>query len=145
MLRMKVPCGDGLASHAGPEPCVAAREGVGEALTGEDAGRVMSSEIPFVRDADAVVTCGWPDRPAFSRLGRAGPRSLQTLKFPNKAGGAPTAAEEVKGSGPADGSSPPHRPAAPATGSLVGNRWDFAVRPPTGPTLPCGRWSNGKN
>jgi hypothetical protein len=42
---MKVPCGEGLASHASPESCGGDREVVAEALTGEDAGRVSSSEI----------------------------------------------------------------------------------------------------
>jgi len=42
---MKVPCGEGLASHASPESCGDDREVLLEALTGEDAGRVLSSEI----------------------------------------------------------------------------------------------------
>jgi len=41
---MKEPYGEGVASHTGPEPCVAAREGVGEALAGARAGRVLSRE-----------------------------------------------------------------------------------------------------
>lgn len=36
---------EGLASHGGPESCVHIREGVGEALTGVRAGRVLSREI----------------------------------------------------------------------------------------------------
>ncbi len=39
---MKVSCNKGVASHVGSESCVGAREGIGEALTGEDAGRVLS-------------------------------------------------------------------------------------------------------
>ena len=35
----------GLASHPGPESCVASRKAVIEALTGESAGRVLSCEI----------------------------------------------------------------------------------------------------
>ncbi len=42
---MKEPYGEGVASHADPESCVVAREGVGEALTGAGAGRVLSREI----------------------------------------------------------------------------------------------------
>ena len=42
---MKVPNNEGLASHIDPESCVAVREGRGEALTGEGAGRVSSREI----------------------------------------------------------------------------------------------------
>jgi len=63
--RVKVPSSEGGANHTGPESCVAAREGRGEALTGEDAGRVLSHEIinPWarargIRGADAVGGCG---------------------------------------------------------------------------------------
>lgn len=41
---MKVPYGEGLATHADPESCVVGREAGGEALTGERAGRVLSRE-----------------------------------------------------------------------------------------------------
>ena len=41
--------GEGLASHALPESCGHAREGMVEALTGAGAGRVLSSEILIVR------------------------------------------------------------------------------------------------
>ena len=41
---MKEPYGEGVSGHTGPESCVAAREGVGEALTGVRAGRVFSRE-----------------------------------------------------------------------------------------------------
>jgi hypothetical protein len=43
---MKEPYGEGVASHTGPESCVAARESGREALTGEVAGRVLSRERP---------------------------------------------------------------------------------------------------
>ncbi len=39
---MKVSCNEDVANHVGSESCVDAREGAGEALTGEDAGRVLS-------------------------------------------------------------------------------------------------------
>ena len=42
---MQEPYGEGLASHTGPESCADGREAAGEALTGEDAGQVLSSEI----------------------------------------------------------------------------------------------------
>jgi hypothetical protein len=42
---MKESYVEGLASYGGPESCVHAREGVGEALTGVGAGRVLSREI----------------------------------------------------------------------------------------------------
>ena len=39
---MKVSCNKGVASHVGPESCGDDREIIVEALTGEDAGRVLS-------------------------------------------------------------------------------------------------------
>jgi RNA-directed DNA polymerase len=48
---------EGLATHSGPESCVAVREGSGEALTGVRAGRVLSRES-FLRGADAVRRSG---------------------------------------------------------------------------------------
>jgi hypothetical protein len=41
---MKEPYGEGVASRTGPESCVAARKGGGEALTGVRMGRVLSRE-----------------------------------------------------------------------------------------------------
>jgi hypothetical protein len=51
-----------VAIHIGPESCGAAREGGVEALTGGRAGRVLSRESTFLRDADAVGACGRPHR-----------------------------------------------------------------------------------
>lgn len=66
---MKESYVEGLASYGGPESCVHIREGVGEALTGERAGRVSSREIhdPGLRSrgdrgAEAVETCRRPHR-----------------------------------------------------------------------------------
>jgi len=42
---MKEPHKQGLASQLGPESCADPRERMGEALTGEHAGRVLISEI----------------------------------------------------------------------------------------------------
>jgi hypothetical protein len=44
---MKEPYGEGVASHTGPESCVAVREDRCEALTGVHAGRVLSRENLF--------------------------------------------------------------------------------------------------
>ncbi len=55
---MKESCVEGLAAHSGPESCVVAREGRGEALTGVRAGRVLSRERNLLRGADAVEVCG---------------------------------------------------------------------------------------
>lgn len=48
---------EGVATHDDPESCAPAREGMGEALTGARAGRVLSREMQF-RDADAVIPGG---------------------------------------------------------------------------------------
>jgi RNA-directed DNA polymerase len=65
---MKESYVEGLAAHSGPESCVVARKGRGEALTGVRAGRVLSRERNLcpradLRGADAVEVCGRP-RPA---------------------------------------------------------------------------------
>src|SRR5262245_45456819 len=54
--RVQVSDSEGLATHAGPESCAGAGNGVSEALTGECAGRVLSPEIGPVLDADALRT-----------------------------------------------------------------------------------------
>jgi hypothetical protein len=57
---MKESYAEGLAIHSGPESCVTAREGSGEALTGVRAGRVFSRERTLLRGADAVRRSGRP-------------------------------------------------------------------------------------
>lgn len=57
---MKVSNVKGLANRDDPESCGGARKGVGEALTGESAGWVLSREIPNARDADSVGVRGRP-------------------------------------------------------------------------------------
>ena len=62
---MKESYVEGLAAHSGPESCVAARKGRGEALTGVHAGRVLSRERQpclraDLRGADAVGEGGRP-------------------------------------------------------------------------------------
>jgi hypothetical protein len=61
---VKVLNSKGIASHAGPESCVAHREVRDEALTGEPAGQPLSLEIfKLVQGADAVsVVEGNTDR-----------------------------------------------------------------------------------
>src|SRR3972149_2556404 len=51
---MQEPHGEGQATHTGPESCAGDRQGAGEALTGERAGRVLSRENRTLRYADAV-------------------------------------------------------------------------------------------
>ncbi len=57
---MKESYGEGLATHTDPESCGAACEGGVEAWTGARAGRVLSRERNFLRDADAVGESGRP-------------------------------------------------------------------------------------
>ena len=59
-MRMKESYVEGVAAHDGPESCADAREGGGEALTGETAGWVLSREILKVQGADAVEKSGRP-------------------------------------------------------------------------------------
>ena len=73
---MKVSYVESLASYGGSESCVHIRKGVGEALIGVRAGRVLSREIhaPWrklrvVRGAEAVETCRRPHRAC--RIGEA--------------------------------------------------------------------------
>ena len=46
---------EGLATHGGPESCVMAREGCGEALIGGSAGRAIEPRNPRIRGADVVL------------------------------------------------------------------------------------------
>jgi hypothetical protein len=75
---MKVSYDEGVASHVGSESCVVIREDIGEALTGESAGWVLSSEILNVRDADAVMSRGRQHRSIRQREDRPGPAESQT-------------------------------------------------------------------
>jgi hypothetical protein len=45
---------EGVANRIGPEPCVGAREGIGEASAGERTGQPSSRESGFFPGADAV-------------------------------------------------------------------------------------------
>jgi hypothetical protein len=74
---MKESYVEGLASYGGPESCVHIREGVGEALTGVRAGRVLSRVIHDLglrfrgdRGAEVVEIHRRPHR--VCRIGEAG-------------------------------------------------------------------------
>ncbi len=75
---MKESYVEGLAAHSGPESCVAAREGRGEALTGVRAGRVLSRERNSLRGADAVGEGGRPHSAHRYREMRRGPARSET-------------------------------------------------------------------
>ncbi len=76
---MEVSYGEGVATHTGPESCAVAREGRGEALTGERAGRVLSREnFGPLRGADAVETGGRQHRARRQRETRRDPARSET-------------------------------------------------------------------
>jgi len=88
---MKESYGEGVATHTGPESCVVARKGEGEALTGERAGRVFSREIDppwlrprVLRGADAVRRSGRPHRTPREREGRPDPARSETPCMPGR-------------------------------------------------------------
>jgi hypothetical protein len=99
---MKESYVEGLASYGGPESCVHIREGVGEALTGEKAGRVLSCEIDALRremqvdrGAEAVETCRRPHRAC--RIGEASADPAQS-ETPSMRGHISRGNREVSGS-----------------------------------------------
>ena len=76
---MKVPYGEGLATHTDPESCAWFRKGLGEALTGERSGRVLSRESHEpLRGADAVEVCGRPHRTRRQRETQPDPARSET-------------------------------------------------------------------
>jgi len=75
---MRESYGEGPATHTGPESCVGVREGVGEALTGVRAGRVLSRESDILRGADAVETSGRPHCTRRNRETQADPARSET-------------------------------------------------------------------
>ncbi len=74
---MKESYVEGIASHSGPESCVAAPKGSGEALAGVRAGRVLSHEITLL-GADPVEERGRQHRPYRYREIRPGPAWAET-------------------------------------------------------------------
>ena len=97
---MKESYVEGLATHSGPESCVAAREGSGEALTGVRAGRVFSRESAFLRGADAVRRSGRLHPTHRYREMRRSPARSET---PSTYGNTSRENREVLGSPAADG------------------------------------------
>jgi hypothetical protein len=57
---MKESYRKGIVNHPDPESCAGRREAAREALTGAQAGRILSCEINFVRGADVVSRGGRP-------------------------------------------------------------------------------------
>jgi hypothetical protein len=52
---VQVHCGEGIASHIGPEPCGGVREDVCEASAGDRIGQPLSCEMKLTPGADAVL------------------------------------------------------------------------------------------
>ena len=103
VLWMRVPYGEGLASHTGPESCGDDRKVVAEALTRVRAGWVSSLENVFIRSADGLRPSeGNTGRVAIARPGRA-PRGLRPharTQAPHSGGGV----LPRQGQTPSDGS-----------------------------------------
>ena len=64
---------EGVATRGGPEPCVDARKGIGEASGWARAGRAIEPRNPRVRGADAVYGSGRQHRQRRYRESLAGP------------------------------------------------------------------------
>jgi len=80
---MKESYRKGVANHPDPKSCVGHREVAGEALTGAQAGRVLSCEIPDVRGADVVPVDGRPHRGIATDASEPrAPRSPETPGMP---------------------------------------------------------------
>ena len=79
---MKVPYGEGVASHTAPESCVYTRKGMGEALTGDVRAGLLSRERSSkLRGADAVHKSGrqhWSHRYREMWLGPAWSKTPST-------------------------------------------------------------------
>ena len=81
---MQVHHNEGVANRIGPESCVAAREGRGEALTGEHIGQPLSLEMNIVSGADAFsIAEGHTTRCAIASAGstRRGRRPWHVQKL----------------------------------------------------------------
>lgn len=76
---MQVRCDEGVAIHIGPEPCVVAREGAGEASAGEYIGQPLSRDRKTVPGADDVTWCGRQYGRVRDRERPAGPAWSETL------------------------------------------------------------------
>src|SRR6202161_3901143 len=100
---MKEPYRKGVASHPGPESCVAGRKAAIEALTGGSAGRVLSCELiaagvstPFSMAEDTTGGC-------VIESSRWTPRSLRPLacmETPRTGTGRPHRAHRASRGGP---------------------------------------------
>ena len=105
---MRVPYGEGLANHTGPESCGGDRKVVVEALTGVRAGWVSSLEIFNVRSADglrpsegntgrvATARSKTPCTHAGTSLGRRSPPAPRTGTWRRKPGDPVAGSDELR-------------------------------------------------
>ena len=77
---VRVHYGEGVAIHTGPESCADGRKAVGEALTGEHAGQVLSGVSKFQSGADAVTVSRRQYGTVRHRERRADPAPSETLE-----------------------------------------------------------------
>ena len=97
---MQVPCDEGVANRIGPESCAVAREGFGEALTGECAGQPSSRESTLFPGADVVpLTEGNTDVRdiASAQTARRGRRHWHVRTLSAREPGDPTSDQRVAG------------------------------------------------
>jgi hypothetical protein len=97
---MQESYGEGVATHTDPESCEAVCKDRVEALTGARAGRVLSRERTFLRDADAVGESGRLHPAHRYREMRQGPARSET---PGTYGRTSRGSREVPCSPAADG------------------------------------------
>ena len=76
---MEEPYVEGLATHGDPESCAGSREDVGEALTGAQAGRVLSRENTCTSGVLTVWTCWKATSAGSPSRDSAGPHAVGDL------------------------------------------------------------------
>ena len=106
---MRVHYDEGVAIHIGPELCVSARKGRGEASAGESAGQPLSRESYFNPSADAVDSAegnmgGCAN--ASMRPVRRGRRPWHAQTLPEREPGGPTLGRGVRGGPHREGEEP---------------------------------------
>ena len=102
---MRVHCGEGVAIHTGPEPCVGTREGADEASAGEHTGQPWSRESKKVPGADVVIITEGNTAGASSRV----PARLGVVEDPGMCGRSLRGNREISGFGLRLDIAGPHR------------------------------------
>jgi hypothetical protein len=106
---VRVHCDEGVATHIGPESCVPARKGRGEALAGERVGQPLSRESYFNPSADAVDSAEGNMGGcviASIRPARRGRRPWHAQKLSEREPGGPTFGRSVRGGPHREGEEP---------------------------------------